>query len=164
MRPFALASKGIPVNKIVKRRTVWSEDKLEKALSALKISSFEQAAQRLNVTQASLSRALRRRGFSIRAHMARPKAKPAPAPAHFKSDFYIGENAPFLAMQAFESKPDNGCSWPLGDLAGDSFSFCGKPRAAKGAYCPECFKRAYEPSLPLSMRRALTSKLIRLYG
>ena len=44
------------------------------------------------------------------------------------------------------------CRWPLGDPHDKDFRYCGKPKAARGAYCEAHARKAYLPTPPLRIR------------
>lgn len=136
----------------VKLRTVWNNERLREALTSLKTTkNIKETAKQLGVPTTNLSRALRRRGFVIRATVARMKIDCGSHKARtaiWGPNQFISDEAPFNAQAAFEAKPINGCSWPIGDLAKGDFRFCGAKRA-KGSYCGACHERAHL-SAPLS--------------
>jgi len=52
------------------------------------------------------------------------------------------ELKPFKAVEALNAKPENGCSWPIGDLESGNFKVCGAKRARHKSYCPSCLMLA----------------------
>lgn len=155
MRVFALCSNKPSDNKPVQTRTVWDDKRLKEALIILKeTKNIKTTAKQLGVKADNLKRALRRRGFVIRAAMSRlvshDKGSVHKSPQTiFGPNAFISEESPFIAQVAIENKPINGCSWPIGDLKLGDFKFCGAERA-KGSYCQACHDKAYKRTEPLS--------------
>jgi len=137
-------------------RVSWDDARIALALNTLKTHDLNGAAKRLGVGRNSLRFALNRRGISVSAF--RKRAIKGKGGRHsgigstkaFIDPHVTGENRPFLAMAAFEDRPANVCSWPIGDLDGDAFGFCNAPRTKGKPYCAQCAKRAYEAAPPLS--------------
>lgn len=137
-------------------RVNWDDARIALALNTLKTHDLNGTAKRLGVGRDSLRFALNRRGISVSAF--RKIASKGRGGRHsnlgstkaFIDPCIAGENRPFLAMDAFEKKALNGCSWPIGDLDGDAFDFCNAPRAKGKPYCAQCATRAYEAAPPLS--------------
>lgn len=155
MRIFALCSNKSSKNIALKHRAVWNNERLKQALSTLKQTQcVKLTAKEIGVTPDSLKRALRRRGLTMRAALGRinQAKKTTGTDTIFAPSANLSDNSPFIAQAAFEAKPANGCSWPIGDLMMDDFRFCGAKRA-KGSYCLECYERAYMPAPPLSELR-----------
>jgi len=155
MRTFALWSNKLARNNGVKHRAVWSDERLKQALQMLKkTQNMKLTAKEIGVTPDSLKRALRRRGLTMRAALGRMSQakKITGTDSIFAPSANLSDNSPFIAQAAFEAKPANGCSWPIGDLRMDDFRFCGAKRA-KGSYCLGCYERAYIPAPPLSELR-----------
>lgn len=125
------------------KRVNWSNEIiLSSALNLLKKQGLKAAAKQLSVSRHALRQALNRRGLEFRTYAGYKKNVALPVQDRiFEISRFEGVD-PFLAQEAITNKPDNGCSWPIGDLAKGHFNFCGKPRTQK-AYCGECAKLAY---------------------
>lgn len=151
MRTFALLSNKTSENNNVKQRVNWSEERLKQALLSLKQTcSMKTTAKELNLTTESLKRALSRRGYSMRGKLSRGfKRDNAKARSIYISHSNLNPESPFIAQAAFENKPINGCSWPIGDLNEGNFKFCGLKRA-NGSYCHKHYNRAYVPTAPMN--------------
>lgn len=136
-------------------RKSWDEAILRQALITLKTQNLRGTAATLGVTHHALRHALSREGVSVRAYRSIVAKKKRVAHHGAKATTFagpsLGANRPFLAMTAFEERPANGCSWPIGDLEGDEFRFCGKPRASRRSYCLACAKLAYVGAPPLNL-------------
>lgn len=144
-------------SQFVAKRTSWNEARIKQALVTLKTHNLRATAIKLDVSLNSLRHALSREGVSIRAYRKLAKGRKQLAHGHSRASAFVspeigGEERPFLAMAAFEDRPHNGCSWPIGDLDKGAFKFCDKPRVSKKPYCSECLKRAYEAAEPLDMK------------
>lgn len=132
------------------KRINWNKGTiLSDALEGVKNQGLSWTAKNLGIGIHALRFALRRRGIDSRVYARKYESHP-------KSDRLIRVPIvrapdPFLAQEAILDKPDNGCSWPMGDLANGDFHFCGKLRKAGKPYCKGCCKRAYLPNQPESM-------------
>lgn len=136
------------LNVATKRRKTWDNASLANALLLLQTSDLKTTAKSLDLGYHSLRHALSRKGISVQAYrreVAQKARKRTKTKKAFIKPTGFSENRPFLAMDAFENKKPNGCSWPYGDLDGNSFYFCGEPRLPMKPYCAECAKRAYKP-------------------
>ncbi len=140
------------------KRKAWDELSINQALLALRTQDLKGVSHQMGVSQHSIRHALGREGISIRAYRRAVAHEKKRVHTRSKSaafiSIHIGNELerPFWVMAAFEHKPANGCSWPIGDLDQGSFKFCGAPRARKKPYCAECAKRAYEPATPLDKK------------
>lgn len=126
-------------------RRAWDDQALTRALILLKSHSVAATAQLMGRKPNAVRHALTRAGVSIRA-MRQHYAKPNKHRPHDASKAFVSPDGGInseLAQMAFEAKPANGCSWPIGDLESQAFSFCGRPRKPKRPYCAACCKRAY---------------------
>jgi len=82
----------------------------------------------------------------LKARAKRAKPAPAPKPVVFRSTL---PEAPTplpidtrVGRFTFETLPDDGCKWPLGDPRHINFGFCGEPRLPGRPYCPDCTSRS----------------------
>lgn len=130
------------------RRKTWLQLDIAQALSDLERLSLRAVADKIGVSQNALRFAIDRAGIDLHAYRsakAKERAKLGPRfKGQIKRSFLSPNEAkPFVAMDAIEAKPDDGCSWPIGDLEEGEFSFCGQPRLFKKAYCAACMSKAY---------------------
>lgn len=129
----------------IKKRKIWKIQDVQRAVAKLRTSTLHVTAKELNVSAHSLRFALRRRGFDVRFL----RAKSIDGQTRLKSSVWplnsfpsLPIEAPIIAMEAIERKPEHGCSWPIGDLAEGNFRFCGRPRARRKSYCAICAQHA----------------------
>jgi hypothetical protein len=133
-------------NAPIVRRKTWLRLDIAQALKDLETASLEVVAKQIGVSRNSLRFAINRAGIDLRAYRsfkARERDKRRFPKSASQSFLAPNEAKPFVAMEAIEAKPDNGCSWPIGDLESGEFSFCGQPRLFKKAYCAACMGKAY---------------------
>lgn len=139
------------------KRKMWDERSITHALLTLKTHDLKGAAKRLQVSPDSLRLVLAREGISVRAYRKAASRNKQLVHAKSRTSAFVAplsgnSERPFLAMNAIERKPANGCSWPTGDLEGDHFEFCGAPRLPRKPYCARCYKRAYTAAPPLDKK------------
>ena len=112
-------------------------------LSEIHTFHLDMIAKKHDITRRILGDFLRRRGVNMgalreqreaRARGGRKSVKAKTAEDEFRIP---GHAKPILGygIAAMATKPDHGCSWPLGDPELAGFAFCGLPRATGSSYC-----------------------------
>jgi len=135
---------------VTKKRINWNnEPLLQTALENLKNHGLRKTAHKLNVSVCALRFALKRRGIRASAitYTKRTNVRIADKIGAISR---VSTPNPLQAEEALEHKPDNGCCWPMGDLANGNFRYCGKPKRLGKSYCEQCYKRAYVPNSALT--------------
>ena len=126
-----------------KKRINWNQGPILKlAIEGLKNHGLKKTANQLKISQSAIRFALKRRGIETRI-LRKSKPQSVRIADQICIVPRIKTDDPFLAQSAFEARPDNGCSWPIGELADGDFHFCGKPKLSGKSYCKACYSRAY---------------------
>lgn len=123
--------------------TRWNDNAISEILKLLQTQSLSRAAKLLGISPQSISKALMRRGISVRGYLrltARKSRKTQKPRGFIKPlDASASENA----IRAFAYLAPCGCRFPLGELDSNNFRFC-NARRHRGSYCKKHAKIVFE--------------------